>query len=130
MPRAQEGVVRAPAETIAQAQRLFDEGMPFHAHEVLEDAWKSAPAPERPLWQGLAQLAVGLTHLRRGNTRGARSLVERGRDRIRPFAVDPPHGLDVPGLLAWSSEVLALLADGRPLSEVGPPLLPADPRRA
>ncbi|WP_261993079.1 DUF309 domain-containing protein, partial [Streptomyces sp. adm13(2018)] len=42
--------------------RLLDAGMPFHAHEVFEDAWKSGPASERDLWQGLAQLAVGLTH--------------------------------------------------------------------
>ncbi len=41
--RAPEGVVRTPAQTLAEAQRLLDAGRPFHAHEVLEDAWKSAP---------------------------------------------------------------------------------------
>ncbi len=34
----------------------------FHAHEVLEDAWKTGPEAQRELWRGLAQLAVGLTH--------------------------------------------------------------------
>ncbi|MYT22433.1 DUF309 domain-containing protein, partial [Streptomyces sp. SID7760] len=38
--RQPEGVVRTPAETVAEAQRLLDAGMPFHAHEVFEDAWK------------------------------------------------------------------------------------------
>ncbi|WP_320782772.1 DUF309 domain-containing protein, partial [Streptomyces sp. CRN 30] len=68
--RQPEGVVRAPAETVAEAQRLLDEGKPFHAHEVFEDAWKSGPAADRELWRGLAQLAVGLTHAARGNVTG------------------------------------------------------------
>jgi len=33
-------------------------------------ASQAAPAPERDLWQGLAQIAVGLTHALRGNARG------------------------------------------------------------
>ncbi len=64
--RQPEGIVRTPAETITQAQELLDSGMPFHAHEVFEDAWKSSSGPDRELWKGLAQLAVGLTHLGRG----------------------------------------------------------------
>ncbi|MBW3703665.1 DUF309 domain-containing protein, partial [Streptomyces griseus] len=38
--RQPEGVVRTPAETLREAQRLLGEGKPFHAHEVFEDAWK------------------------------------------------------------------------------------------
>ncbi|CAM5400121.1 hypothetical protein SCALM49S_10045 [Streptomyces californicus] len=59
-------------------QRLLDEGMPFHAHEVFEDAWKSGPEGERELWRGLAQLAVGLTHAARGNITGGPRLLRRG----------------------------------------------------
>ncbi|MYS76644.1 DUF309 domain-containing protein, partial [Streptomyces sp. SID5926] len=62
VPRQPEGVVRAPEATVAEAQRLLDDGKPFHAHEVFEDAWKSGPEAERELWRGMAQLAVGLTH--------------------------------------------------------------------
>ncbi|HVD29418.1 MAG TPA: DUF309 domain-containing protein, partial [Mycobacteriales bacterium] len=68
--RAPEGVVRPPAQALAEAQQLLDSGRPFHAHEVLEDAWKQAPEQERQLWRGLAQLAVGQTHLLRGNAGG------------------------------------------------------------
>ncbi|MDT7800531.1 MAG: uncharacterized protein QOI78_3964, partial [Actinomycetota bacterium] len=60
--RQPEGVVRTPAQTLAEAQRLLDDGKPFHAHEVFEDAWKTSDGPDRELWRGLAQLAVGLTH--------------------------------------------------------------------
>ncbi|GAA5155988.1 hypothetical protein GCM10023214_12560 [Amycolatopsis dongchuanensis] len=93
--------MRTPDETIAEAQRLLDEGKPFHAHEVFEDAWKSADGPERDLWKGLAQVAVGLTHRARGNAKGAEALLARGAEAIEPFASDAPHGLDVRGLVAW-----------------------------
>src|SRR3954452_18732393 len=75
--RAPEGILREPSAALAEAQALLDAGRPFHAHEVLEDAWKSAPEAERQLWRGLAQLAVGLTHAMRGNAKGAATLIER-----------------------------------------------------
>src|SRR4051812_12596174 len=50
--RAPEGVLRPPDQALAEAQHLLDAGRPFHAHEVLEDAWKSAPEEERLLWRG------------------------------------------------------------------------------
>lgn len=113
LPRGARGVARvdesvplSPDEAVRQAQRLLDAGMPFHAHEVLEGAWRSAPEPERALWQGLAQLAVGLTHVLRGNDSGARTVLQRGHDHLTPYAAQPPHGLDVAGLLAWTDEVL------------------------
>jgi uncharacterized protein len=73
------------AEAAALADRLLRDGRPFHAHEVLEAAWKSGPASERDLWQGLAQIAVGLTHARRGNARGAVALLSRGAERVRGY---------------------------------------------
>ncbi len=111
--RATEGIVRPPAQAVAEAQHLLDAGRPFHAHEVLEDAWKSAPDEERQLWRGLAQLAVGLTHAARGNSRGAATLLERGAGNISPYAGRPPHGVDVAGLAAWARQLAADAAAGR-----------------
>jgi hypothetical protein len=105
--RYPEGIPRSPAEALAEAQRLLDEHRPFHAHEVLEDAWKAAPEADRELWRGLAQLAVGLTHAARGNAAGASSLLTRGADNIRPYAAQPPHGVDISGLLAWAAGLAA-----------------------
>jgi len=102
--RQPEGVVRTPEETLTEAQRLLDEGKPFHAHEVFEDAWKSTDGPERGLWKGLAQLAVGLTHAARGNEKGAVTLLNRGADAIEPYGAEAPHGLAVTALVAWVRE--------------------------
>jgi hypothetical protein len=63
---------------VALAEQLLDAGMPFQAHEVLESIWKTADDDQRPAWQGLAQLAVSLTHQLRGNPVGAQRLRERG----------------------------------------------------
>jgi hypothetical protein len=75
-----------PAEAARLGGSLLAEGRPFHAHEVFEAAWKTGPRAERELWQGLAQVAVGITHARRGNPRGAVTLLLRGADRIRAYA--------------------------------------------
>lgn len=86
-----------PLETLEKARALVREGRPFSAHEVLEARWKDAPGEERDLWQGLAQICVGLTHALRGNAAGADRLVERGIGRIEQYAATggPTYGLDL-----------------------------------
>ncbi len=92
-----------PPETLAVARGLLAEGRPFAAHEILEVRWKSCPEVERPLWQGLAQLCVGLTHHARGNTEGAARLVERAAGRLMAYADGdgdaPTFGLDLDALV-------------------------------
>ncbi|GGL66516.1 hypothetical protein GCM10010129_07450 [Streptomyces fumigatiscleroticus] len=106
VPRQPEGVVRTPPETVAEAQRLLDEGKPFHAHEVFEDAWKTGPEEERELWRGLAQLAVGLTHAARGNVTGGARLLRRGAGAAEAWAARSgerrPYGIEVTGVVAWA----------------------------
>jgi hypothetical protein len=113
VPRQPEGVVRTPAETVAEAQALLDAGRPFHAHEVFEDAWKSGPGSERVLWRGLAQLAVGLTHAARGNATGGARLLRRGAGAVREWVAETgvrrPHGMDTAGLVAWARDLAGLV---------------------
>ncbi|HXT93302.1 MAG TPA: DUF309 domain-containing protein [Trebonia sp.] len=85
VPRIPDDLVIAPAEAAELGGRLLAEGRPFHAHEVFEAAWKSLPGPERELWRGLAQIAVGLTHARRGNRSGAVALLRRGASHVAGF---------------------------------------------
>jgi hypothetical protein len=125
LPRGAVGAVRVPddliltpADSLAEAQQLLDEGRPFHAHEVLEATWKAAPDAERDLWQGLAQLAVGLTHALRGNDAGAATLLRRGSDRISGYVDEPPYDIDVAALLDWARSLAARLDD--PSHDVGP----------
>ncbi|MDQ0792613.1 DUF309 domain-containing protein [Streptomyces sp. B1I3] len=109
--RQPEGVVRSPDETVREAQRLLDAGMPFHAHEVFEDAWKSGPDAERELWRGLAQMAVGLTHSARGNTAGGARLLRRGAAAVEAFREAEPYGIGVGPLIAWARELAGRVED-------------------
>jgi hypothetical protein len=116
--RQPEGVVRAPEETVVEAQALLDAGKPFHAHEVFEDAWKSGPDEERALWRGLAQLAVGLTHAARGNAKGGVVLLRRGAGAVEEWGAASgrprPHGVDLAGVGAWARRLAGVVErDGR-----------------
>jgi hypothetical protein len=103
-----------PYDAVALARELLAQGRAFSAHEVLEASWKAAADDERELWQGLAQVCVGLTHLQRGNTVGAARLLRRGAGRLtgRPTA----YGVDVPRVarnaLALAEQVDAGRTDG------------------
>ena len=104
-PVMPDGLEVTPDWALATAQQLLDDGRPFHAHEVLEAAWKSAPAAERDLWQGLAQLAVGLTHALRGNALGAAALLRRGARRLGGYAGGRPHGIATDGLIRAANDL-------------------------
>nr|WP_090341059.1 DUF309 domain-containing protein [Mycolicibacterium malmesburyense] len=113
LPHGSEGVARIPddldlppAETLTYAQELLDEGMAFHAHEVFEAAWKNRPQDERSLWQSLAQLAVGITHVQRGNAKGALGVLRRARAGLADYG-SVTHGADVSGLVVCAETLIA-----------------------
>ena len=95
-----------PEETLAYARELLDQGRPFAAHEALEVRWKSCPEEERELWQGLAQLCVGLTHHERGNAVGASRLIERAARRLEAYGRGggPTYGLDLGSLIGCARD--------------------------
>jgi uncharacterized protein len=124
-----ENMAFTPAEAVRLAQRLIDDGRPFHAHEVLEATWKSSPADERALWKGLAQIAVGLTHARRGNSKGAVTLLRRGAAAVAGYAAgqdaaagaarSQAAGLDLQAILSATNALADLIA-ARGLDAVPP----------
>jgi len=120
--RIPDDLVLAPAEALDLAQSLLDTGRPFHAHEVLEASWKAAPSAERDLWQGLAQIAVGLTHARRGNARGASALLRRGGQRVSGYAGTAPYGIDAAAISLAAGE-LATRIDTEGLAAIEADLL-------
>lgn len=118
LPHGSEGVARIPddldlppAETLAYAQELLDKGMAFHAHEVFEAAWKNGPQDERLLWQSLAQLAVGITHVQRGNSKGALGVLSRARAGLVGDG-SATHGVDVTGLVGYAETLIDDLEAG------------------
>lgn len=111
-PPVPDDLELAPAETLAHAQELLDRGLAFNAHEVLEAAWKNGPADERMLWQGLTQLAVGITHVQRGNVKGAMSLLRNASTRLAHDDRPAPYGVDVAGLVDFADALIDDLKAG------------------
>lgn len=84
LPWDTEGFPGVPVRTtidgvtaVAEAREYLGQGLPFHAHEVLEQRWRCCPPAERPAWRALAQWAAALTHQARGNAVGTARLAER-----------------------------------------------------
>jgi uncharacterized protein len=121
-PRLPDDLTVTSAEAAELGGRLLSEGRPFHAHEVFEAAWKSAPGADRELWRGLAQIAVGLTHARRGNAPGAVALLRRGAGHVAPFQ-SVPGEVDT-GFVAAQAAGIALRIERDGLASV-----PADDLR-
>jgi predicted metal-dependent hydrolase len=88
----------APDDAVALARRLLADGRAFSAHEVFEASWKAAPPSERALWQGLAQVCVGITHLQRGTDLGAARLLRRGAGLLSDLGA--AYDVDVPRVAA------------------------------
>ena len=108
-----------PAQALALARALLAQGRPFFAHDVLEARWKAAPADERDLWQGLAQVCVGLTHLQRGNLVGGVRLLRRGAERLQGWAgTGDAHGVDVTQVAAGARAHADAVEAGGPGSGV------------
>jgi len=126
--RIPDDLVITGRDAAVLADQLLRDGRPFHAHEVLEAAWKSGPPGERDLWQGLAQIAVGLTHARRGNARGAVTLLRRGTQHVRAYQSRPgPYGMDITAFLAAADDLAARTEehglDRIPSADLAPRLL-------
>jgi hypothetical protein len=70
------------SETLEAAAALFDAGLYFEVHEILEPHWMAASGQAREALQGLIQVAVAWQHLANGNLAGARSLFLEGSGRL------------------------------------------------
>lgn len=115
---------------------LFNQGEYYACHDVLEAIWMEANTLEKPFYQGILQIAVGLYHLGNHNWQGASILLGEGTNRLRPF--EPTHGgVDVERLVdcgwAWLTALhqsgpervadvaaAALQAQGEPAAGVDP----------
>lgn len=100
-----------PEQALALARDLLARGRPFFAHDVLEAVWKVAPGAERDLWQGLAQVCVGLTHVQRGNRVGGVRLLRRGAGRLAGYS-GVMHGVDPAGVAEQAEAAAATVEAG------------------
>jgi predicted metal-dependent hydrolase len=101
-------------EKLSEGIALINRAQFFEAHEVLEDAWREAPDPEKKFLQGLIQVAVAFHHHSRDNRVGAESLLRRALTNLSAYP-DTFAGVDLQrlrqDLVAWQ---IALEQSGSP----------------
>ena len=120
-----------PATAIAEGRRLFNKGEYFEAHEVLEDAWRSATGETKQFLKGLIHAAVALHHYGRRNAHGARVKRLSSRDYLAPF--QPVWaGINVEALLLEMEEFFSTLEQPfvpvwRPPDDARPQIRTAEP---
>ena len=111
------------AWTLCAAAELFNAGLFFEVHELLEPCWIRAEGPLRLFLQGLIQIAAGLHHEQNGNRRGAIALLGEGAGKLRPFAPHA-HGIDLGSFLKDIGELArSLAAASAPVELRVPPLV-------
>lgn len=107
-------------KALRAAALLFDAGLYFEVHEVLEPHWVAARDVTRETLQGLIQIAVAWQHRANGNDAGARSLLAEGAARLHGARL---LGLDLDPFARHAAEACAQLATGAPISA---PRFPTD----
>jgi Domain of unknown function (DUF309) len=107
------------ADVLDAAALLFDAGLHFEVHELLEPHWAAGEGDVREALQGLIQAAVGLQHLANGNVAGARSLLLEAAGRLHGRRL---LGRDLDAFAHAAAEAAARLERGEPVS------VPAFPR--
>lgn len=97
------------AQALDDAAALFDAGLHFEVHELLESHWATAEGNEREALQGLIQAAVAFQHLANGNLAGARSLLVEASTRLRGRHL---LGRDLDAFARAAAAAAAAVADG------------------
>ena len=113
------------AWTVCAASALFNTGLFFEVHELLEPCWMRAEPPVKAFLQGLIQIAAGLHHEQNGNRRGAVTLVGEGCGRLRPFAPSA-FGVELAEFLAEMAKLSRALAAATTADELRIPRLVVD----
>ena len=107
-------------QVLQAAASLFDAGLYFEVHEVLEPHWVIASGETREALQGLIQVAVAWQHLANTNVAGARSLFVEGSARLHGARL---LGADLEPFARAAAEAGECLAAGRPIT---PPRFPSE----
>ena len=93
-------------------EALFIEGMHyysqkeyFESHEVWEELWSDYYLVDRKFIQALIQLSVSFVHLGNNNIKGAKSLLNKSKNKFKEYSGNH-RGINVPKLLTEIEIVL------------------------
>ena len=98
-------------DDLQKIENLFREGLTyfqsgeyFEAHESWEELWSDYYLKDRRFIQGLIQLSVSFVHLENNNLKGAKSLLNKCREKFIEFD-GSQRGINIKKLLKEINEV-------------------------
>jgi uncharacterized protein len=103
---------------------LFNSRKYFECHEALEAIWLKTAGEEKVFLHGLIQIAAAFHHHTRRNPTGARSLLEKGWEKLERFG-DVRREIDLAALrlqLRPWREFLSRVKEEEPTRLAAPPL--------
>ena len=72
----------------------YRKGEYFEAHESWEELWSDFYLKDRRFVQGLIQLSVSFVHLENNNLKGAKSLLDKCKEKFLEFD-ESQRGIDI-----------------------------------
>ena len=98
-------------DDMKKIESLFNEGLEyyrsgdyFEAHESWEELWSDFYLEDRRFVQGLIQLSVSFVHLENNNLKGAKSLLNKCKEKFLEFN-DTQRGISVRALISEINQV-------------------------
>ena len=73
-------------KNVKMARLLFEKGLYFEVHEILEEVWMGEFGKERDFLQALIQIGVAYYHLSNYNLRGFRLLLENALELLSGYS--------------------------------------------
>jgi predicted metal-dependent hydrolase len=116
--------------SMEMGRRLFAEGVAefnsggfFEAHDLWEEFWQELRGPDRVFVQGLIHLAVGTYHHENGNSKGAKSQLQKAATKLSKYPANH-WGVETGQWIEWTLAVVDERNTPRPANG-----LPYDPSR-
>lgn len=72
--------------SIADGIKLFNDGKYFEAHDHFEKMWINSTGDDKNFYQALTQISVGFYHLTSGNYEGAKSQLQKGKEKLAYYS--------------------------------------------
>ena len=96
-------------DELKQAETLWEHGLYFEMHELLERYWKDSSGIERKALQGLIRAAGMKIHIESGNTKSAVTMGLKAQTDLQLYGKTLKHFNKLESILAEIAETLAVM---------------------
>lgn len=110
---------------------LFNAGLFFECHELLEGVWKATEGSDQAFLQGIVQIAAAFYHYEKRNRHGASTLLTKGLQKLAGYP-DRHLGVDLAGLKRslepWAASLRAGMLGSPPAGSLPRISMTGDPK--